>query len=1219
MVTKYKEYEKEIINKLIEEKTISREKLEELSEKQANFFMEKKHSFFDKVYLFDSFSNIITILNSKLEKQKEIKLPFNTGLKKEDCTFFGTKIISFDEEHTRKNSLNSDDFNKFGIGIKDNKGYLYTDSFEFEEGLIFTNQIMSKYSSKNKIDSLPLDFTFSYDYSILVVSNRNEGKIYIIDTKKDELLKEFEIRAKGQNKALNIAIATKKNKVFVTDNQTTNMSIINLENLTLESKNLGFGILGNILLSPDEEALYLITTKPKQLLKLINTSDLSNKKDFALKGELFSLADSAYDILCMSKNKDFVYLVTHIAEPDPFTPVITVFDTKEEKAIKRFSIKDNTKPIFFGFYEKNPLLENKKEGLQILLDNNIVNEAKLEEIKNKLIDEKNLKEIQANFDIPVNQLASTLNKTNQNNSTSNNSTSIQKEEKKEEIQWKINLKPRKIEYANITPGLDKVLFKKCKDKIWREYEDILRELSKKEEWEKAESEIEIRFLKIQANIEKKDSFLAIRLNDAIVKSRSELEWHDCSVIRLKDLLENYHFEISFTREDAIEWIRELERDSLIESGLKTIATNCPNCDAQLLGSYTCRICGFELEKPEDAIKRKLLQVASYEPFENLRKGHFMVIDVLNHKIMEIDPTRKIVWEARKDALHAIDVELERPRDAVRLKNNINLIVDYAKNRVFKLTPKGRLFWELDYKYSEQHEVNNPVSVSGLESGNVIVVDFGNHRVFEVNEDQEILWQYGQKGKDGISDNMLRRPTFCQRTSGATNIITDAFNHRVIEIQENKIIWQYGNENNVEGSKAKGSGKNQLNTPLSAWRMGDGTTLILDSGNKRVIEVSLEKEILWEYKTDQEGEEIENPIRTYKLRSGNVLIVGDKKILEVDYRKRKAAWLCPMESLMTEAEKEVRTVEENIKKTKVYHGVVSAYSKKPVTAQIAKASELLNSEGTRKTSLERAIKPHVINTPGAKVSDIEITMADKSENIVKIINRKGEFLWTFGENGVLDRPSFILEKNNSIFIADTDNKRVLEVDKKSKNIIWSYEPKDGKILGPKSITMSPEGNFIIADSLGAKVFEVTKTKELVWEYDIDLKSPFYAKRLSNGNTFIVDWMNHFIVEVNKNKEIIWTYGTPKISGKDSGKLSYPEYADRLENGNTLIADTRNSRIIEVSPNKEIVWSFEGQGVTKLMSPSFVKRLPDGNTLIIHNNNRQVIEVDNTGKILWKFIH
>jgi len=72
------------------------------------------------------------------------------------------------------------------------------------------------------------------------------------------------------------------------------------------------------------------------------------------------------------------------------------------------------------------------------------------------------------------------------------------------------------------------------------------------------------------------------------------------------------------------------------------------------------------------------------------------------------------------------------------------------------------------------------------------------------------------------------------------LITDMLNHRVIEVNpySKKIVWQYGTTGVV------GSGANQLSSPYSAVRMPNGDTLISDCGNKRIIEVTPDKQVVW---------------------------------------------------------------------------------------------------------------------------------------------------------------------------------------------------------------------------------------------------------------------------------------------------------------------------------------------------------------------------------------
>ncbi len=1260
MALKLDKHDNDIIASLIKEGTITEKQLEELSTNHINKFELIKRSLFEKVFVVNNNEKKINILDRSFKELGSIDLPANSkqNYNPDEWQVWGNSVIAFDAENKKVGDFYWKPEDSFGIAFSKSKAYLYNPKFEDDKFLVSLENYIFGAVPKSKIESLPFDLYLSDDYSILCVTDRSAGLLHIIKVKENKLIKTFQIRSVGINKTINVSISKKRNEIFVTDNQSPNLIIINLQSLTMENKNLGIGILGNILISPDQENIYCIVLKPKQILKLIELKNFSFKKDFPLKGELFSTGDIPYDLLVSSIDKKFVYIMTHIPEPNPFTPVITVIEADKEKAVQRFSIKDESKPINLGFAEPNPLFKEKKSIVDLLIDNKVTDWDTVEEIKKNLQEQIGNSILQESTELDFSQ------------TYLQSLTSQNKNENKDEVEWKIKDEPKKIGYTNISPALDEILFKKCKDKILGEYEGYLKRIATDEDWEKnevekrfrnfeeelknadikteiesflqskasedVEAEIELRFLALEETLARTNSMSTIRLNDAILKARQELEWYDISIIRLAGLIEKYSLEVLFTREDALEWLRQKERDELIETGLKTIATNCPNCDAQLLGSYTCRMCGFEVERPEDQIRRKLFSVATYDPFENLKHGNLMVIDVLHHKIVEVDHFKKIVWELKKDILHSdVQVDLEVPRDAVRLKNNITLVVDYETNRVFKLTRKGKLFWEFNHDVSPENKLYKPVSASALESGNIIIVDSGNHRILEVNTDSEIVWRYGQKGVDGIGDNLLRYPMFFQRTQGATNLITDTQNHRVVELEGNKVVWQYGNENNIEGEGAAGDGLNELYKPLSAWRYGDGYTLILDAGNNRIIEVDRNNEILWEYKTNEgpEDGQVENPVRIYRLRTSNIVIVGEKKVVEIDHSGKRVIWSSSISELAKdEKSQDVYATIENIKKTKIKHGVVNPYAKKQAIesfeekAKREKMQSYLASKKSELSSRGSALsnRSPVILTPGANVSDIELMIVDKNKGNIYRLNRKGVHTWTFGENQELAKPQYVYyNPPHTAFICDSENKRVIEVELETNSIIWSYEGSESeKLAYPRCVEITPRDTILIADQLGGKVIEINKSDlNIVWEYrGLDfLKTPYHATRLKNGNTLIVDWSSNIVIEVSPHKEVAWSYGVSKKSGSEKGFLSYPESAQRLDNGNTLITDTRNARILEVSPDKEIVWSFEGQGLQKIMSPTYAERLADGNTLIVHSNNKQIIEVDSNGKVLWKYMH
>lgn len=1205
------ESDKKIISKLIHNQVVSQNLINSSLELYQKELSNYKKSFFKKYYILSSDELTLLVKDSDHNEKSKIKIGLDP-INKNDIRKWADSTIILNNENKKDENFNFKDDYNITIAFDNNlKPYLYDESVYGLKALPQINKYISNLVSKN--NNSIYDITFSNDFIYMALVNRGSGDIYIINTEQDKLEKKFNIKP-NQSKIINIVISSKNKKAYVTDNSSVNLTIFSFDNDSIENKNLGLGILGSIVLSPDENNLYVLVTKPKPILKLIDLNNYSVKKDFPLKGDLFSLADYPYDLLSISTDNKYVYLMTYIPDPEPFTPVITVIETDKEKATQRFSIKDGIKISNLSNAYINDSVKE-KTILEILIERNVIEKDKIEDAKSQIAQERNEQQILKELDLNTNPQIMEIN-------PGETTLKVPQEEKKVDVEWEIKAVPKKIEFCNITPGLDEIVLKKCFEKVLKDYESKLTILGQEEGWENIQKEISIRYKELDKKIKDKNSMVYIRLSDAVTKVRQELEWHDIAIIKLTDLLEKYNFEMMFKREECLEWIREKERDSLIETGLKTIATNCPNCDAQLLGSYTCRACGFELEKPEDAIKRKLLQVATYHPMDNLKQGHLIITDVVNHKVIETDHFRRIIYELKKDVLHSeLEVELEIPRDAVRLKNNITLVVDYGANRVLKLTQKGRKYWELAYDAYPDNDLKQPVSAAALESGNTIIVDYGHHRVIEVSEDHEIEWHYGQKGVPGIQEGQLHYPTYFQRTKSASNLITDSGNNRVIELEGTKIIWQYGNENNLEGDESKGDGFNQLNKPLTAWRYENGNTLILDSGNHRVIEVNKDKEIVWEYIIPQEENEKDPPVKAFRLKTGKVMLTSEKKVVEVDYNTKEITWSSSIEQLAsTASESDITTVKENIKKAKVFHGVSNRYVTPTSNENKMNDEKMKAYMEAKKNALsdKTSLRSPVILTPGAEVSEREFITVDKLKGIVNIIDRKGNYVWNYGNNSELKKPQFVSFNDKHILICDTDNKRILLFDKSNENLINEIILNDFVYI--KSAEFTNDNTIIACDSLGHKIYELDLKGEKVWEFNNSniVKTPYYAEKLDNNNILISDWASHQIVEIDRTGTIIWSYGN-KNSGNNINELSYPEYAKRLKNGNTLISDTKNSRVIEVNSNNDILWSYEGQGIHKLMSPTMAFRLEDGDTVIMHSNNRQIIEVDNTGKILWKYLY
>lgn len=154
-------------------------------------------------------------------------------------------------------------------------------------------------------------------------------------------------------------------------------------------------------------------------------------------------------------------------------------------------------------------------------------------------------------------------------------------------------------------------------------------------------------------------------------------------------------------------------------------------------------------------------------------------------------------------------------------------------------------------------LNRPKSAVYLNNGNILIADTGNQKIIEVNRDKKIVWSFS---KD------MDKPSHALRLNNGNTLITDLGYSRVFEIDyTGKVVWWYSGVKTTPkaGQTQKSSVSNNsykatdvedpndvaegLLFPRSSLRLPNGNTLIADTGNNRIIEVSKDKKIVNEIK------------------------------------------------------------------------------------------------------------------------------------------------------------------------------------------------------------------------------------------------------------------------------------------------------------------------------------------------------------------------------------
>jgi hypothetical protein len=217
-----------------------------------------------------------------------------------------------------------------------------------------------------------------------------------------------------------------------------------------------------------------------------------------------------------------------------------------------------------------------------------------------------------------------------------------------------------------------------------------------------------------------------------------------------------------------------------------------------------------------------------------------------------------------------------------------LIADQFNNRVIEVDPAGNIQWSfglgpndfspasiIGCNDAERIGQNTLMAGTGTPPGVIPQAPGGaaDNRVIIVDSSGNIVWQYGQFGQTGSGPDLLNTPVQCTFLPNNHVLITDQGNNRIIEVtMQKRIVWQY------PGSNTNPS--DQLNSPNSAELLANGNILIADENNNRAIEVNRAHQIVATFTAGNTAGAIAFASR---LPNGNTLLTdaGNSRAVEVD--------------------------------------------------------------------------------------------------------------------------------------------------------------------------------------------------------------------------------------------------------------------------------------------------------------------------------------------------
>jgi hypothetical protein len=203
-------------------------------------------------------------------------------------------------------------------------------------------------------------------------------------------------------------------------------------------------------------------------------------------------------------------------------------------------------------------------------------------------------------------------------------------------------------------------------------------------------------------------------------------------------------------------------------------------------------------------------------------GNVLITDQGNQRIIEVTPQKTLAWQyAPTDDAGA--PALNNPNSAERLPNGNTIIADEANTRVLEIGADGGIVWQYA-QTPDAGPLGEIAFASRLANGNTLITDSGNNRILEVNAAGDVVWSYYTASRSLSSTaptvdggSATPNPTRAVRLANGNTLISDQFNHQVIEVNPaGMIVYSYG-QLGVAGSDA-----GQLNGPYDAKRIGDYT-------------------------------------------------------------------------------------------------------------------------------------------------------------------------------------------------------------------------------------------------------------------------------------------------------------------------------------------------------------------------------------------------------------
>ena len=293
-------------------------------------------------------------------------------------------------------------------------------------------------------------------------------------------------------------------------------------------------------------------------------------------------------------------------------------------------------------------------------------------------------------------------------------------------------------------------------------------------------------------------------------------------------------------------------------------------------------------------------------------------------------------------------------------------------------------------------------------------------------------------------------------------------------------------------------------PSDPNALGGYNLMIADRGNNRVIVVTPDKKIIWEYdfKNIEPGTGADDAFFTPDKSKIVVNLEYQHVIQIIDYQSKEVVWQYG-----------------EMGKSGSADGLLN----RPDDAYVLSNGDVIVADIRNCRILEIAPNKHIVRQFG------ETGHCDSKTGHVPV------------PNGDTPMP------NGHVLISAIASQNLMELDDNWKLTSTIHLP----LRYPSDPQRTQDGNYIIADyHYPGRVIEFDQSGKILWDYvaksDGGLRQPSLSEELPNGNVLINDDFNHRVIAVDKaTKKILWQYGITGKRGLGRGYLAIPDGMDIIK--------------------------------------------------------------------------